>query len=152
MRAIAVAVAFFTAGCANDFSHGAGFPISSERAVQIASDELRRRGIAISPRWRVDVTHDVVITEAVGDIPTWLVTFHAPRGKFGFPRYRVSAVQIWWWSLRSLLIQLPSVDSETSNQAMQLTAGRSDTSRMVNRTCNLQPRSVSPAVADLVSR
>jgi len=88
--AIAVAVAFLTAGCANDFSHGAGFPISSERAVQIASDELRRRGIAISPRWRVDVTDDVVITEAVGDIPTWLVTFHAPGGKFGFPRYRVS--------------------------------------------------------------
>jgi len=52
----------------------------------------------------------------------------------------------------TFLIQLPSVDSETSNQAMQLTAGRSDTSRMVNRTCNLQPRSVSPAVADLVSR
>src|SRR4051812_238883 len=77
-RAIAVAVAFLTAGCANDFRHGAGFPISSERAVQIVSDELRRRGIAISPLWRVDVTDDVVITEAVGDIPTWLVTFHAP--------------------------------------------------------------------------
>jgi hypothetical protein len=89
MRAIALAVAFFTAGCVSYSTHPAGFPISRERALQVATSELRRRGIAISAHWRVDVTRDVLITEAVGEIPTWLVTFHAPGGKFGFPRYRV---------------------------------------------------------------
>jgi hypothetical protein len=40
----------------------------------------------------------------------------------------------------------------TSNQAMQLTAPRSVSPLRVATTFNLQPRAVSGAVADLVSR
>ena len=43
-------------------------------------------------------------------------------------------------------------EPQTSNQAMQLTAGRSDSSVDVTSTSDPQRRPVSPAVADLVSR
>ena len=42
--------------------------------------------------------------------------------------------------------------TQASNQAMQLTAPRSVSPLSVATTCNLQPRALSGAVADLVSR
>lgn len=51
-----------------------------------------------------------------------------------------------------LLDRLRDVATKTSNQAMQLTVPHSVSSRAIAITFNLQPRALSGAVADLVSR
>jgi hypothetical protein len=59
---------------------------------------------------------------------------------------------MWGNPCELLLERVTAATRATSNQSMQLTAGRSATSLPVTSTSEMQQRSPSPAVADLVSR
>ena len=93
-QALTTAITLLTVSCA-ELRHGFA-PLTRDRAVLLALAEFHKRGITVSPRWRIKAFPDVHIPELHPEVPIYVVEFFDPARSTTYPLYIVTFHRYTW--------------------------------------------------------